>query len=82
MAHRYVEFAYSPAHGMVMVNQGANFDNDNKAVIQPMQMTLYRNGKWTDLSTYSNPPAFINDNGERKAMYEKKYTPISHSRSF
>ncbi len=71
MAHRYVEFAYSPAHGMVMVNQGANFDNDNKAVIQPMQMTLYRNGKWTDLSTYSNPPAFINDNAERKAMYEK-----------
>lgn len=71
MAHRYAEFAYSPTHGMVIVNQGANFDNDNKGVTQPMQMTLYRNGKWTDLSTYANPPAFIKDNSERKAMYEK-----------
>lgn len=67
-ASRNSHFTYSPAAGLLYSNggYGNNFVSD---LNDPLLLSAYRNGKWSDLSSIYNRPDFAT--GDLSAVYDK-----------
>ncbi|MCM1369563.1 MAG: hypothetical protein NC204_04245 [Candidatus Amulumruptor caecigallinarius] len=66
-----MKFDYSPTVGFIALNQGPDLKNRTSSIITAPFPATYRNGKWTDLSYYYNPPSLMTDDPFYTPTYTK-----------